>query len=406
MKITQMTITKTLVRTTLMKAVAIVFAIGCGSTVSVIADEPEVSGDKTVLIKAEVIHTGTGEILRPGCVLIRDGKIVEIGESLSVEGVKVVEVKSLIPGLVDAASRIGAGRLDDERTDEITPDLASVSIVDWKDIDFLQQLSGGTTCVHLTPGTSNVVAGLTSAVKTAGTIDRRIVAERTGLAISVCSDPASGNNARSRPDSIYIRQPTNRMGVVWMLRNAFHATQNDKFASPAMKDVTAGTLPVFAVSRTQHDIQALMTLADEFSFHPTLIGGQECWKVTDEIAERKMSVILQRVIPGSSRGDERTRISADMAARLNKSGATFCLSGGDLLDQMRFAVRFGLPAESALASITASPAAILKIDDRVGSIVVGKDADLVAMTGDPLEFSTAIQWVMVDGAIQFEQAGN
>ena len=264
----------------------------------------------------------------------------------------------------------------------------------------------GTTCVHLTPGTSNVVAGLSSAVKTFGATDKRVVANRTGLAISVCSDPASGNNSRSRPDSIYVRQPTNRMGVVWMLRNAFHATQNGKLDSAAMKDVTAGTLPIFAVSRTQYDIQALMTLADEFSFHPTLIGGQECWKLTDEIAARKMAVILQRVIPGSSRGDERTRISADMAARLNKAGVTFCLSGGDLLDQMRFAIRFGLPAESALATITSSPAAILKIDDRVGSISAGKDADLVALNGNPLEFTTAIQWVMVDGAIQFEQAGN
>ncbi len=365
-----------------------------------------VMGDDAILIKSEELHTGTGEVLRPGCVLIKDGKIIEVGESLTAEGAKVIEVKSLIPGFVDAASRVGVNRLDDERTDEITPDLASASIVDWRDNEFLEQLAVGTTCVHLTPGTSNVVAGLSSAVKTFGATDKRVVANRTGLAISVCSDPASGNNSRSRPDSIYVRQPTNRMGVVWMLRNAFHATQNGKLDSAAMKDVTAGTLPIFAVSRTQYDIQALMTLADEFSFHPILIGGQECWKVTDEIAERKMSVILQRVIPGSSRGDERTRISADMAARLNKAGVTFCLSGGDLLDQMRFAIRFGLPAESALATITSSPAAILKIDDRVGSISAGKDADLVALNGNPLEFTTAIQWVMVDGAIQFEQAGN
>ena len=365
-----------------------------------------VMGDDAILIKSEELHTGTGEVLRPGCVLIKDGKIIEVGESLTAEGAKVIEVKSLIPGFVDAASRVGVNRLDDERTDEITPDLASASIVDWRDNEFLEQLAVGTTCVHLTPWTSNVVAGLSSAVKTFGATDKRVVANRTGLAISVCSDPASGNNSRSRPDSIYVRQPTNRMGVVWMLRNAFHATQNGKLDSAAMKDVTAGTLPIFAVSRTQYDIQALMTLADEFSFHPILIGGQECWKVTDEIAERKMSVILQRVIPGSSRGDERTRISADMAARLNKAGVTFCLSGGDLLDQMRFAIRFGLPAESALATITSSPAAILKIDDRVGSISAGKDADLVALNGNPLEFTTAIQWVMVDGAIQFEQAGN
>lgn len=362
--------------------------------------------ENVVLIQAETLMTGKGEVLSPGSVLIKDGKILEVGAGLSADGAKVVQVKCLIPGLIDAAARTGVSSLDNERTEEITPDLVSSAIVDWTDKEFAQHTASGTTCVHLTPGTSNVIAGLAGAVKTSGPLDGRIVAAKTGLAISVCSDPASGNTSRSRPDSIYVRQPTNRMGVVWMLRSAFHSTQAGKFDSPAMKLAAAGELPIFAVSRTHYDIQSLLSLADEFSFHPTLIGGQEAWKLTDELAQRKIAVVLQRATPGSSRGEERTRVSGNMAARLNTAKVQFCLSGGDLLDQMRFAVRFGLPAEAALAAVTSSPAAILKIDDRIGSIEVGKDADLVGLNGDPLEFSTAIQWVMVDGAIQFEQAGN
>ena len=95
-----------------------------------------------------------------------------------------------------------------------------------------------------------------------------------------------------------------------------------------------------------------------------------------------------------------------MAAKLNKAGVPFCLSGGDLLNQARFAVRYGLPKADALKAITASPASILKINDQVGAIAAGKDADFVALNGDPLEFTTAIQWVMVNGQIQFEQVGN
>jgi len=151
---------------------------------------------------------------------------------------------------------------------------------------------------------------------------------------------------------------------------------------------------------------ALMTLADEFSLQPILIGGQESWKVTDKLAERRMPVILQRNTPGSARGSERTRVSGDMAARLQAAGIPFCLSGGDLLEQIRFAVRYGLEEKAALAAVTSSPAAILGIDDRVGTIQAGRDADFVALDGPPLEFTTAITWVMVAGVIQFEQAGN
>ena len=95
-----------------------------------------------------------------------------------------------------------------------------------------------------------------------------------------------------------------------------------------------------------------------------------------------------------------------MAARLQEAGVTFCLSGGDLLEQARFAVRFGLTQEAAIAAITSSPAKILKLDDHVGTIATGKDADFVALDGNPLEFTTAVEWVMVNGVIQFEQAGN
>lgn len=369
-----------------------------------------------VMIHADAVHTGTGQVLSPGSVLIRDGKIAEVGENLSADGARILNVKTLIPGLVDASSRSGLGRLDDEVTKEITPELFSSSVVDWTDRDFAEQIAAGTTCINLCPSTSNVVAGISTAVKTAGRGSggihaERIVCERTGLMISVCSDPASGNTSRSRPDSIYVRQPTNRMGVVWMLRSTFHKARTADAASvesqlTTVQEALSGTLPLFAVSRTQYDIQALMTLSDEFDFRPVLIGGQEAWQVTEELAERQIPVILHRTVPGSSRGDERTRVCADMAARLQAAGIPFCLAEGDLLDQARFAVRTGLPAASALAAITSSPAEILGIGDRVGSIAVGKDADLVALDGAPLAFTTSVQWVMVDGTLQFEQADN
>lgn len=364
------------------------------------------SAQDQMLIRAASVHIGDGETLSPGHVLIQDGKIVQVAARIEVDNVQVIEVQHLIPGLIDAAARTGIDQLDEERTKEITPELSTAAIVDWNDREFTEHLTSGTTTLHLIPGTNNVIAGLASIAKTAGAIENRMVSDRTGLTIALCSDPASGNRSRSRPDSIYVRQPTNRMGVVWMLRATFHASQTGKNESAVLKDALAGNLPIFSVSRTQYDIQSLFTLADEFSFEPIVIGGQESWQLTDELVEREIPVVLQPSTPGSSRGTERTRVSAGMAAKLNKAGVPFCLSGGNLLNQARFAVRYGLPENAALQAITTGPASILKIDDQVGSIAVGKDADFVALNGDPLEFTTAIQWVMVNGEIQFEQAGN
>ena len=81
---------------------------------------------------------------------------------------------------------------------------------------------------------------------------------------------------------------------------------------------------------------------------------------------------------------------------------TFALTGGQLLDQARLAVRFGLPADAALASITAVPARILGVENRVGRIAAGHDADFVALSGDPFDLTTAVRWTMCDGVLYSE----
>lgn len=362
-------------------------------------DEPAAD----VLIRAQHLYTGTGDVLSPGSVLIRNGRIEAVGAELEVGSATLVSVHSLIPGLVDAYTQTGLGGADREQTEELTPGLTTVPIIDWSARDFQEQLESGTTCLGVAPGTENVISGLGCAVKTAGEQSRRVVSERTGLFISLCSDPTSGNGARSRPDSIYVRQPTNRMGVVWMLRTTMHAAQNSQDADKTLQEALRGDLPVFSVSRTDHDIRALLTLSEEFRFRPSIIGGQEAWRSVDAIAAGVESVVLERQAPWTSRGGERTRTSAETAARLAEHGVRFCFSQGDLLDQARFAVKFGLPRDAALNAITSAPAAILNIDDRVGTIAVGRDADLVAVSADLFEFTSAIQWVMVDGTIRYRQ---
>src|SRR5262249_52846699 len=151
----------------------------------------------------------------------------------------------------------------------------------------------------------------------------------------------------------------------------------------------------FAVSRTDNDILSLLRLAKEFKFTPTVVGGHEAYKVSEELAAAKVPVILGPLTTSPSlTGPESTDAVWNQPALLHKAGIPFALSGGHLLEQARFAVRYGLPPEAALAAITRTPARLLGLENRVGTLGAGRDADLMALDGDPLELTTSVQWVL------------
>jgi imidazolonepropionase-like amidohydrolase len=353
-----------------------------------------------LLIKAAKVYTMTGAPLAPGEVHVSGGKIVEVGTKLKVPaGAKVIDLGAgtLLPGLVDAYSQAGIVGRPAEITKEITPEYRVLPAVDWRARAFREALSEGTTTLGLAPGTDGVIAGLACAVKTAGA--RKALAEETGLVITMASDPATGNTSRSRPDSIYVRQPTNRMGVVWLLRSTLDKAGRQKTPELAVvREALAGRRRTFAVSRTDNDLLSLLRLAKEFKFTPTVIGGHEAYKLREELAAAKVPVILGPLTTSPSlTGPESTDAIWNQPALLHKAGITFALSGGQLLEQARFAVRHGLPPEAALAAITSTPARLLGLEERVGTLEAGRDADLVALDGDPLELTTSVQWVLVDG---------
>jgi imidazolonepropionase-like amidohydrolase len=355
-----------------------------------------------LLIKAGKVYTMTGPPLRPGFVHVADGKIVAVGAEIKTpDGTKVIDLGSgvLMPGLVDAYSHAGIAGSNTEMTREVTPDYRVLTAVDWRSRAFRTALADGTTCLGLAPGTDGVFAGLSCAVKTAG--PQRVLQAETGLVITMASDPAGGNSSRQRPDSIYVRQPTNRMGVVWLLRSTFDKAGRQKTPELAVvREALAGQRRIYAVSRTDHDLLSLLRVAKEFKFVPTVIGGEEAYKIREELAAAKVPVILEPLSTSSSGvGRESSEVVWNQPGLLHKAGVPLALSGGQLLEQARFAVRYGLPPEVALQAITRTPARLLGLDGRIGTLEKGHDADLLALDGDPLELTTSIQWVLVDGKI-------
>lgn len=366
---------------------------------------------QTVLYEAARVYPISGPKLSPGQVLVVEGKISAVGRSIDAPSdAQVVDLgdATLLPGLVDAYGQTGLAGGTDEMTREITPDFQAARVIDWKDRGLRQALARGTTTLAVAPGTENVIAGLSCVIKTAGrSRDDRFLTERGGLLISLCSDPGRRNSARRRPDGLYNRQPTNRMGVVWILRSTFDRVRRgeDVESAAILREALAGERRVFSVSRTMYDLSALLTLSQELGLSPVAVGAQEAYQLADRLAAAEVPVILGPLDPSSLRGPERTEPIWNQAGVLAEAGVTFALSGGDLLAQARFAHRFGLSEELALAAITEVPARLLGVDGRVGTLTAGRDADMIALDGDPLEFTTALRWVMVNGTIIELQKG-
>ncbi|MFN7842017.1 MAG: amidohydrolase family protein [Pirellula sp.] len=367
-----------------------------------------------ILVKAKHVVLGTGETISPGAILIESGKIKLIAGEIEAKDVETIEADWVMPGLVNAAASYGIAGGTSEISTEVAPDFYTSFSLNPNSRDFREAIDEGITTAHLLPGTQSVIAGCSSIVKVSGGGDTgskpAVLTEKHGLTIALSSDPTSRNQARGRPDSIFMRQPTNRMGVVWILRSALHKTQNDQpasFLTPESRAIIAsavkGELPIYSVSRIDVDIRSTFTLQDEFGVRPIIVGGDEAYRILDDIKERKPSIIYTDLTSRSStsglRGPEGTERRWNVASQFAASGIDFCLAGTDLLDQARFATRFGLDRNHALKSITLSPAKILKVDQQVGSIENNKDADLVAFNGDPLEFTSAMKWVMVNGKI-------
>lgn len=357
-------------------------------------------GQEYVIHAGKVLLGGGVKPLAPGKIHVKKGKIVAVAADIKAPGVKVLDHKTetVAPGLINAYRQLGIAGGTSEYTREVTPDFNLRYALDWRSRDWREVRAAGETTVCIAPGTENVIAGVGLIAKTAGEEGARVLSRDAGLFVTMASDPRSRNSSRRRPDSIYVRQPTNRMGVVWLLRsNLSRATRTPQAADARLKQVLAGKRRLYAVSRTRHDLTALLRIADEFPLKPIVVGGQEAHRRAAEFKKRNWPVILGPLNTRPVAGPEGTEASWNHAGVLHQAGVTVALSGPQLLAQARFAVRFGLPPSAALAAITSTPAKLLGISDRVGAIAPGKDADLVLFSGDPWEFTTRIRTVIIDG---------
>lgn len=370
-------------------------------------------------VKAGRILTISGEPITDGVILIEDGKIVEIGTGIEIpEDAVVIDAgKSVVmPGLVDASAAAPVRGDLNEQSSEITPTFRISDALDPQSKALKRIVQAGVTTLFVSPGRQNVIGGLGVVVKPAGKIPQQmIVKDEAALRIVMDLDSTQGNRIPRREPAInfYYRRPGIRMAIIWMLRKSFFDAQqqadSEQTEDPNMAILSAtlkDEIPIHVNARRAIVIRAALKVADEYGLKLILQEFTEGYKVAGQLAEGKIPVVLGPFYyyPGNmGQYREGRKVNWNNAGILAEAGVKVALSSGgqsgaiDILTAATFAVRHGMDRDEALKAITITPAEILGVADRVGSLEKGKDADIVVLSGDPLNVTTCIEKVILNG---------
>ncbi len=383
--------------------------------------------DVTAFTNATVLPGGA-PAMREATMIVAGGKVVALGSADAVEipvGAVVVDCagKTITPGLIDASFMTSVTADDaNEQSDEVTPHLRILDSLDPEDPMMRRARRGGVTTVHVMPGTQNVIGGLGCVVKTHGSDpDQMVVKQDATMRIVMGSEPSNRNRAirGGRIESMYYRRPTTRMGVVWAVRRAFfdaqEAMQKTQGApdqgppSPGIEVLTQvlqGKMTAVTTARSEQDLRTALRIADEFGYQTVIDEAQDAYMVADELAERKATVMLgapsATAVGGGGSRDGAAPRSGTVRALADK-GVKFVITTGTntrrlpLVREAMFAARNGLGPQQALDAITIEPAKLLGVDDRIGSLAKGKDADFVIWSNDPLDPAAVAESVHIDG---------
>ncbi len=397
------------------------------------AQQPAVpAAHNEVVIKNAIVMTVTHGKIPNGSVYIKDGKIMAVGAEVNAPAsATVIDAggKYLTPGIIDSHSHIALDNDVNEATSPITPQMMMIDAFDYQDKAIYRALAGGVTTSLLLHGSANVIGGQAVVIKHKYGLDRDAMLF-PGAPRSIKF--ASGEN----PKRVYGSRdqlPSTRMGNFEVQREAFVEAQDymrqwddydakvkkgDKDAKPpkrdlkldALSDVLRGKLLVQIHCYRADELLTEMAIAKEFgykvrAFHHAL----EAYKVADQLAANGVAIATFSdwwgfkqeafdAIPWNAviamRKGVRVAIksdSEDFARRLNQEAAKTIRYGGATEDE-------------ALKMITINPAWIIGVDDRVGSIDVGKDADLVIWDGYPLSSYGVPNKVFIDGDVYFDRS--
>jgi imidazolonepropionase-like amidohydrolase len=363
-----------------------------------------------------------------GDIAINDGKIAALGKGLSFDGAEEIELdgRYVLPGFVDAHCHIGMwedgireeGDDGNETSNPVTPELRAIDAINPYDRCFEEAYEAGVTTCVTGPGSANVIGGQFVAMKTYGDSMESMV-----LRYPVAMKAAFGEN----PKRVYKSQkttPKTRMATAAILRKALTAAAEymqkiedagDDHSKLPERDlgkevlvkVLKRELPMKIHAHRSDDILTAIRIAKEFNIRFSIEHCTEGYMIPDlikkAVEEQGMGVIVGPLL--SDRGKVELRNLSFKAPKvLYDNGIEFAMMTDHPVIPEQYlpvcaalAVREGLPEDIALKSITINAARVVGIDDRVGSLVVGKDADIAVFSGHPLDFRSRCVLTLIDG---------
>ena len=388
----------------------------------------------TAIRNATILTVAKGTIDK-GTIVIRNGRIAAVGANVDVpRGATVIDAAGLfvMPGIIDAHSHIAVDGSVNELSLSVTAMVGIEDVLNPQDVDIYRGLAGGVTTANVLHGSGNAIGGKNAVIKLRWGKDAKALlfeGAMPGIKFALGENPKRASASGNAADRRY---PSTRMGVIDVIREAFVEARayqakwraheaavkaGDRTAQAPRRDleleplveILEGKRLVHAHSYRADEILQLLRLAEEFTFKiATLQHVLEGYKVADEIARHgagastfsdwwgykfevidaipyNAAIMTQRGVLVSINSD-----SAEEHRHLNQEAAKTMKYGG-------------LTEAQALALITLNPATQLGIEKRVGSIEVGKDADLVLYSAHPLSTFAIAQQVLIDGVVYFDR---
>lgn len=401
--------------------------------------------DRLAITGATIIPI-VGDRIENGTILISDGRIEAVGKDVSIPvEAKVIDASGhfVMPGIINVHSAAGMSQAN-----ERNPNVPFLSVVDSIDpiaTFFDESRRNGVTTAAVVPGNSTMIGGRSAIVKTAGAyVDDMIVKRDAGVKLSLA--PTTGSSRMSHIAKLRreLQKAKERITASEEKEKAedkkesepkkesddkdkqnddkkeASVTANDEKkkaeadTEDALRRLIEGEMPAIIYCQTSMDVPQALALVDEFQLKPILVLGRDCYKAAKLVADRKIPVVLDsnmvywRTDP-ITRKDEKIVLPKIF----REAGASFVFEAADngttlgthyYWYQAATAVRYGMSEADALKALTIDSARLLGIDNAVGSIEKGKDADLVILTGEPLSGSTWVKTTIVSGKVVYEKS--
>ncbi|MBW9145980.1 amidohydrolase [Clostridium sp. CM027] len=381
-----------------------------------------------ILIKNANIHSMANKDFENGMILIDHGKIIAIANDVNPpRNAEIIDVKNkfVMPGMIDAHCHLGMwedgmgfeGADGNEAVDPVTPHLRAIDAINPMDICFKDAIDAGITTVATGPGSANVIGGQFTVIKTYGNrIDDMIVNECLAMKVAFGENPKRVYHAQKK-------SPSTRMGTAAILREnlikakMYIEKQNKALENPdkmpefdmkmeALAKVIKKEIPLKAHAHRADDILTALRVAKEFNIDITLDHCTEGHLIIDYLKEGiQKGVILGPSLSNRSKV-ELKNLTFKTPGILSKAGIKVAIMTDHPVIPLQYlpvcagiASREGMDEEEALKAITINAAEILGIDGIVGSLEIGKDADIVIYSGHPFDLRSKVALVMVNGEI-------